>query len=224
MIVTKGDDNNANSHKPLKQAPYIVGISGGSGSGKTYFIKRLIDAFEDGQLCVVSQDNYYKPLALQPRDENDIANFDTPFSIDFEAYLNDILAIKLGEVVRKTEYTFNNPKITPRLLTFQPAPILVLEGIFALYDPKLLPHIDLKIFIEANEEIKLNRRISRDNIERGYDIDDVLYRYENHVSPTFEKYIKPCKKEADIVINNHQNLDKALAVIIAFLKEQLRRS
>lgn len=222
MMETKADGNNLNSFSPSYQVPYIVGISGGSGSGKTYFIEQLINAFEDGQLCVISQDNYYKPLALQPRDENDIANFDTPSSIDLEAYLNDILTVKSGKVVQKTEYTFNNPKVTPRLLTFRPAPIIILEGIFVLYDHKLLPHIDLKVFIDADEEIKLQRRIARDNIERGYDMDDVVYRYERHVSPTFEQYIKPCKKEADIIINNHQNLDKALAVIAAFMRERLK--
>lgn len=203
------------------ESPYIVGITGGSGSGKTYFIERLMEAFEDGQLCLISQDNYYKPLAHQPLDENGIANFDTPSSIDFEAYLNDILAVKSGRVVQKTEYTFNNPKKIPRLLVFRPAPIIILEGIFTLYDSKLLPHIDLKIFIDAEEKIKLNRRIVRDSKERGYDLQDVLYRYEKHVSPTFEKYINPSKKEADIIINNNHSFDKPLALLIAFLKERL---
>lgn len=212
-------DNNLDSHNLSSQpVPYIVGVTGGSGSGKTYFIERLMNTFGDDQICLASQDNYYKPLALQPQDENGVTNFDTPSSIDFEAYLKDILTLRSGQAVQKTEYTFNNPKTTPRMLTFLPTPIIILEGIFAFYDKALLPLIDLKIFIDADEEVKLKRRIVRDNRERGYDLDDVLYRYEKHVSPTYEKYIKPCKKEADIIINNNQNFDKGLAVIVSFLK------
>ena len=221
MKEIKSDDDKLNSHSHSFQEPYIVGITGGSGSGKTYFLERLMAAFENGQLCLISQDNYYKPLALQPRDENGVANFDTPDSIDFKAYLNDILTVRSGKVVQKTEYTFNNPKITPRLLTFQPAPIIILEGIFTFYDPKLLPLINLKIFIDAEEKVKLKRRIARDNMERGYDLDDVLYRYEKHVTPTYEKHIKPSKKQADIIINNNDNFDKGLAIIVTFLKEKV---
>lgn len=200
---------------------FIIGITGGSGSGKTFFLERLMSFFEDGQVCLLSQDNYYQPLTLQPRDEKGIPNFDTPSSIDFEAYLNDTLTIKSGKTVQKTEYTFNNPKASPRLLTFHPAPIIVLEGIFVLYDPKLLALIDLKIFIDADENIKLKRRIARDKIERGYDLDDVLYRYEKHVSPTYEKYIEPYKNEADIILPNNHNFDKGMNVIVAFLKEKI---
>ena len=221
MKEIKPDDDKLNSHSRSFQEPYIVGITGGSGSGKTYFLERLMAAFENGQLCLISQDNYYKPLALQPRDENGVANFDTPDSIDFKAYLNDILTVRSGKVVQKTEYTFNNPKITPRLLTFQPAPIIILEGIFTFYDPKLSPLINLKIFIDADEKVKLKRRIARDNMERGYDLDDVIYRYEKHVTPTYEKHIKPSKKEADIIINNNDNFDKGLAIIVTFLKEKV---
>lgn len=221
MKRSKPADGAVDRHNQSHSMPYIVGITGGSGSGKTYFIKLLMDAFEEGQLCLLSQDNYYKPLAQQPRDENGVTNFDTPASIDFEAYLNDILTLRSGTAVQKTEYTFNNPKTTPRLLTFQPAPIIILEGIFAFYDPELLPLIALKIFIDADEEVKLLRRIARDNTERGYDLDDVLYRYEKHVTPTFEKYIKPRKKDADIILNNNHNFDKGLAVVVAFLKERL---
>lgn len=203
--------------------PYIIGITGGSGSGKTYLLKCLLDAFKEGQICLVSQDNYYKSRDLQPVDEAGFHNFDTPSSIHYEDYLRDILTLKAGKSVQRIEYTFNNPDVSPQLLSFKPAPIIVLEGIFVFYDPNLLPLIDLKVFIDAHEHVKLKRRIIRDSIERGYDLEDVLYRYEKHVSPAYEKFIKPYKSEADIVIPNNDGFEKGLAVLVAFLKEQLKR-
>ena len=177
--------------------PFIVGITGGSASGKTLFLEHLLRSFSPKELCMISQDNYYKPRHLQPIDEQGIANFDTPHSIDFEQYAQDIRIIQGGGTVIREEYTFNNASKTPKMLTFAPAPVVVVEGIFVLYYPELAELLDLKIFIDAKDHIKLKRRIIRDKVERGYDLDDVLYRYENHVMPTYEKYIKPFKNEAD---------------------------
>ena len=104
------------------------------------------------------------------------------------------------------------------MLTFHPAPVIVVEGIFVLYYPELSDLLDLKIFIDAKDHIKLKRRIIRDKVERGYDLDDVLYRYEMHVMPTYEKYIKPFKNDADLIIPNNLNFDKGLEVIRTYLK------
>jgi len=198
--------------------PYIVGITGGSASGKTFFLQSLLEAFPKDEICLVSQDNYYFPSHLQPKDENGIINYDTPSSIDFGAFIKDLGDLKDGKEVKREEYTFNNPKVKPRLFTFTPAPILVVEGIFVFYDPKMLDLIDLKIFIDAEEHVKLSRRITRDKEERGYDLADVLYRYEKHVAPAYEKFIKPYKAEADIIISNNKHFDKGLSVLIPFLK------
>lgn len=203
--------------------PYIIGITGGSGSGKTHMLKRLLGAFKDGQICLISQDNYYKPLDLQPRDEHGIPNFDTPHAIYFEEYLKDVETLKAGKSIQRLEYTFNNKAASPQLLTFEPVPIIVLEGIFVFYDPKLLPLIDLKVFIDADENIKLKRRIERDKLERGYDLEDVLYRYEKHVSPTYKKFIRPYRSKADIIIPNNDGFEKGLSVLVAFIKEQLKK-
>lgn len=197
--------------------PYIIGITGGSASGKTHFLDRLLHAFEPGQVCLISQDNYYKPRNLQPLDERGITNFDTPHSIDFEQYASDIRAIQQGKSVQRQEYTFNNPNKKPRMLTFEPAPVVVVEGIFVLYYPELAALLDLKVYIDAKDHIKLKRRIVRDKVERGYDLDDVLYRYEQHVMPTYEKYIAPFKQDADLIVPNNHGFEKALEVIRTFL-------
>ena len=200
--------------------PFIVGITGGSASGKTLFLERLLSTFEPGEVCLISQDNYYKPRHLQPIDAQGVHNFDTPYSIDFEQYASDIRKIQNGETVLREEYTFNNAAKKPKMLTFEAAPVVVVEGIFVLYYPELADLLDLKIFIDAKDHIKLKRRIIRDKVERGYDLDDVLYRYEMHVMPTYEKYIKPFKNEADLIVPNNSSFDRALDVVRTYLRSK----
>ena len=203
------------------KTPYIIGITGGSGSGKTRFLNSLLDQFNTDQVCLVSQDNYYKERDDQPTDENGVKNFDLPDSIDFEAYKNDILALKAGKLVKRQEYTFNNPNSEPKEIELKPAPVMVVEGIFVLYYKEIADVLDLKVFIEAKDYIKLKRRIIRDDIERGYDLNDVLYRYEHHVMPTYDKYIKPYKLDADIIIPNHTNFTEALGVMSSFIQSKV---
>lgn len=203
------------------EKPFIVGITGGSASGKTLFLERLLNTFEEDEVCLISQDNYYKPRELQPIDSQGVHNFDRPESIDFEEYASDIRKIRAGETIQREEYTFNNVAKTPRLLTFRSAPVVVVEGIFVLYYPELADLLDLKIFIDAKDHIKLKRRIIRDKVERGYDLDDVLYRYERHVMPTYEKYIQPFMNDADLIVPNNDNFDKALDVIRTYLRARI---
>lgn len=204
-----------------KSRAYIVGISGGSASGKTYFLRKLLDHFHENEICIVSQDNYYIPRHEQPKDENGVSNFDTLKSIDFDSYIGDIRLLRQGLPVERKEYTFNNPGAIPKILQFNPAPVIIVEGIFVLYFKQLSDLLDLKIFIDAKDHIKLKRRIIRDKEERGYDLDDVLYRYEKHVVPTYEKYIEPFKSSCDLIIPNNFHMNNALEVLITFLKTKV---
>lgn len=200
---------------------FIIGITGGSGSGKTLFLNRLLESFTDQEVCLISQDTYYRDRDQQPEDEQGVKNFDLPESIDFEEYKRDILALKNGKAVTRKEYTYNNPDAEPKLIVSKPAPIIVVEGLFVLYFKEIADLLDLKVFIDAKDSIKLKRRIIRDERERGYDLEDVLYRYENHVMPTYEQYIRPHKKHADLVIPNHKHFAKAQAVLTAFMRAKI---
>lgn len=196
-----------------------VGITGGSGSGKTFFLQALAAKFPAGQVCLFSQDHYYKAREQQPADENGVKNFDLPEAIDREAFLRDLLLLKAGHDVQKSEYVFNNPALKPRHLTFQAAPILLVEGLFVQCFPEIDRELDLRIFLEAKDHVKLGRRIRRDQVERGYDLDDVLYRYQYHVMPVFESLIEPLKHKSDLVIPNNGRIDRALEVLAAFLSK-----
>jgi uridine kinase len=203
------------------QKPFTIGITGGSGSGKTYFLKNLSNNFTTREICLISQDHYYKPRDLQTIDEQGVTNFDLPDAIELKILLDDILKIKKGETLQKKEYTFNNPNATPQIIEFKPAPVIVIEGLFIQYFPEIEKELDLKVFIEAKDHLKLSRRIKRDNEERGYDLSDVLYRYENHVMPIYESLIEPLKHRADLIVPNNSHMDNALAVLTAFIKSKV---
>jgi uridine kinase len=201
--------------------PFIVGITGGSASGKTSFLRGVLSAFSDHEICLISQDNYYRSLDQIQVDDQGIHNFDLPETIDHHLYAQHIEQLSTGLVIQQKEYTFNNPTVVPRLLTFNPAPIIVVEGIFVFHFRELADQMDLKIFIDAKNSIKLERRVKRDAEERGYDLDDVMYRWKYHVKPTYQQYIKPYRAEADIVIPNNVHYQKGLDVVIAFLKAKV---
>jgi uridine kinase len=198
--------------------PFTIGITGGSGSGKTYFLKALSSHFKDGEVCLISQDHYYKPIHQQKRDENGVENFDLPESIDRELFLADILKLKSGETLIKHEYTFNKPKSEAKTLEFKPAPILIVEGLFVQYFDEINTLLDLKIFMEAKTHLKVARRIRRDNIERGYDMNDVLYRFEHHVMPVYESLIEPLKHKADFIVPNNTLVDVSAKVLAGYLR------
>ncbi len=203
--------------------PFIMGITGGSGSGKTTFVKELKRRFGDDSVCLISQDDYYRPREEQYTDSYGIQNFDLPRSIDKKAFARDVERLLAGETVERPEYVFNNKLAIPKMLTFRPAPVIIVEGIFVFHFKRIRRLLDLKVFLHAKENLKVIRRIKRDQVERNYPLDDVLYRYEKHVLPTFERYIQPYMDEADIVINNNQHFDTALEVISGFIESYLKK-
>lgn len=201
------------------QKPFLIGLTGASGAGKTTFLNKLKEHFNNDQLCVVSQDNYYRDREEQKKDKKGVENFDLPHSINREEFHRDIQALLDGKIVTRQEYTFNNEKANPAMLTFKPCPIIIVEGIFIYHYSEIKNLLDFKLFLDVKETIALSRRIKRDKIERNYPLDDVLYRYEHHVLPTYEHYIKPFRDEADLIINNNKHFDKGLDAVIAYLKQ-----
>ncbi len=181
--------------------PSVIGIAGGSGSGKTFFLKCFLAHFTADEVCLVSQDDYYIPVAHNmTKEENKLYNFDLPTTVDHQQFEADIARLMNGETVLKKEYTFNNPDVVPKMLEIKPAPILIVEGLFILHFKKISSTLDLKIFIEADNEIALGRRIKRDFTERGYSYEDVLYKWINHVTPAYREFLLPYRDECDQVM------------------------
>ena len=203
------------------QKPFIIGISGGSGSGKTTFVRELANNFSAEQVCILSQDNYYKPREQQVTDKTGEKNFDLPESLKEQEYHDDVLKLLNGEDVVLKEYVYNNPLAEPKLITYKPAPIIIIEGIFVFHFADVCNLMDFKIFIDADEHIKLIRRIQRDQIERNYPLEDVLYRYQHHVFPSYQKFILPYKAHCDIVVNNNISFENAMHTVKHSIKEKL---
>lgn len=205
----------------MSKKPYLVGISGGSASGKTSFLKKLRAAMPPGSNCIVSQDNYYLPKDEQFKDENGQINFDLPTSIHRHAFHADMNRLMKGETVELKEYTFNNAERTSELITLEPAPIIIMEGLFIFHYEEIRNQLDLRVYIEAREEIKLNRRLKRDKDERGYPEDVVMYQWQNHVMPSYKQYLQPYRDMSDVIITNNTSFDKGLEVIIDHLLKRL---
>ncbi len=193
--------------------PFIIGVAGGSGSGKTFFLNCFLNHFDNSEISLISQDDYYKPIATQPLDENGWVNFDLPICIDSQKLLEDLQTLIAGGSVQKKEYTFNVAETEARMLTIDPAPIIVVEGLFIFHYQELASLLDMRIFLDAEEELTLNRRIKRDTVERGYTKDMIMYQWVNHVMPAYNNYLLPYKHTADkVIINNTHVADDIIAV------------
>ncbi|RZF62263.1 uridine kinase family protein [Sphingobacterium corticibacterium] len=190
--------------------PYVIGIAGSSGSGKTFFLRRFLDHFHPDQITLISQDDYYIPANTKTKEENRLYNFDLPTAINRESFFHDIKQLFDGHTVYRQEYTFNNPNITPKILEIKPAPILIVEGLFIFHYQEVNELLDYRIFLDASESVALERRLQRDLMERGYDHDDVMYKWINHVVPAYEQYLVPFKSACDLVIINNTNDPKII--------------
>lgn len=193
--------------------PYLVGITGGSASGKTSFLREIGNLFGPNEVCILSQDNYYRPAKEQAKDENGHINYDLPDCIDLDAFKDDIIKLSLGKTVRRREYRFQHEKQMGDWLEFESAPIVIIEGLFIFYREDISSHFNLKLFIEANEDLQLQRRLKRDTLERNIPADFVQYQWNNHVMPAFRKYLEPYKEEADIIIINNAHFKNSLKVV-----------
>lgn len=190
--------------------PYVIGIAGSSGSGKTYFLRNFLNHYPAEKITLISQDDYYIPANTKTREENRIYNFDLPTAIDRNSFFKDIQSLFNGQTIYKKEYTFNNPDVIPKTLKIEPAPILIVEGLFIYYYEEINNLLDYKIFLNAPEEIALQRRLKRDRIERGYNHEDVMYKWIHHVTPSYKQYLLPYKNKCDLIIEN--NLDDPMII------------
>lgn len=203
--------------------PFVIGVAGGSGSGKTFFLNCFLNHFNDNEICLISQDDYYKPKAEQPIDENGWINFDLPQCIDDQKLSGDLQVLIAGGTIQKKEYTFNVAEEQARTLNLRSAPIIVVEGLFIFHFAQISSLLDMKIFIDAEEEITLNRRLRRDIAERGYTHDMIMYQWINHVLPAYNAYLLPYKESADKIILNNTHVADDIITVTKTLSAELKQ-
>jgi uridine kinase len=193
----------------LKKNSLVIGICGGSGSGKTSIINALKEAYADSKPTVLSMDNYYFPIDKQQVDENGKVNFDLPESLDREALYRDLLTLLRGESVEISEYGFNHREHDSKLL-LEPSEIILIEGLFLFYYSEIASLLDYSIFIDVPEPIQLERRLERDMVSRGYSKEAILYQWNNHVLPCYEQYVLPFKTKASLVVMNNRHIRETI--------------
>lgn len=200
----------------------VIGICGGSGSGKTTILKRLAVDFQELRPSVFSMDNYYKPIQLQQQDEKGIVNFDLPTALDREKLVKDFRQLVSGEAIDVVEYQFNVSKNRHVLITIEPSELIIVEGIFVFEYEEIFKELDYSIFIDVDLQVQLDRRLYRDQENRGYSREDVLYQWNHHVKPCYAKYIAPHQQKADFIFHNDSRADHDYELLLKNLKELMR--
>lgn len=208
----------------MHRGSYLVGVAGGSGSGKTSFVRALRDQLPAGTVCMISQDDYYLPLSHQQVDPNGRVNFDLPTGIDLTALANDLEHLLCGDTLVRTEYTFNQEERVPRSIEVAPAPIILVEGLFVLHHAPLRELFDLRVFIDAHEDTQLLRRMRRDELERGYGNEEVRYQWDNHVMPAYREYLLPYRHHCDLHVVNEVDFGRAVMVLADHLQRAARQA
>lgn len=178
----------------------IIGIAGGSGSGKTSAAKALVKDLHLNGAVIIEQDWYYKDLSHLPKEERMKWNFDHPNSVEFDLLISDLIKMRNGETVDVPQYNYVTHSRTKETLSITPQKVIIVEGIMVLYEPKLRDLLDIKIFVDTDADIRFIRRLKRDIYERGRALDNVIDQYMKTVRPMHQTFVEPSKRFADVII------------------------
>ena len=199
----------------------VLGIAGGTGSGKTTVVNQIIKHFPSDQVCIISQDSYYKATDNLSYEERTKINFDHPRAIDFELLVQHLKELKQGKTIEQPVYSFVTHNRTKDTIQTHPRKVVIVEGILIFNNEELRNLFDIKIFVHADTDERLIRRIRRDINERGRDIDEVLNRYKDTLKPMHQQFIEPTKNFADIIIPNDKLNTVAVDIVRTVINERL---
>lgn len=197
--------------------PYLIGIAGGTGSGKTHFVQMIVAEVGGDRCAIIQQDDYYHDLSHLSFIEREKVNFDHPSSVDFELLVSHLRKLKNGQEVHLPVYDFSTHTRKAKIVSILPKPVILVEGIFVLHHEPLRSQLDLKIYLDADSETRLQRRVSRDLQERGRSQESVLRQYENTVLPMHRNYVEPSSQYADFILSYEGDTLSALDSVIAEL-------
>ena len=201
----------------------VIGIAGGTGSGKTTVVNKILQQLNAEGVNVLSQDNYYHDNQHLSLTEREALNYDHPKSIDFDLMLKHVKALKKGENIEQPIYSFVTHSRTGDHVTVEPRNVLIVEGILVLTNPELLKEFDLKVFVHADSDERLIRRIRRDTQERGRDLNEVLHRYQTTLKPMHQEFIEPSKNEADLIVPNMRHNNVAIDFLTTVINNSLKK-
>lgn len=203
--------------------PKIIGIVGGSGSGKTTVTKRIIDELEKDKVALIEQDYYYKDQSHMTMDERIKTNYDHPNAFDNDLLYSHLIELINGNTVELPRYDYVNHTRSKEKIIQEPKDVIIIEGMFGLYSEKLRELMDIKIFVDTPSDLRILRRLLRDINERGRTVESVINQYITSVRPMHEKYIKPTKQYADIIVPDGGYNDIAIDILITKIKSILAK-
>jgi len=199
----------------------IIGIAGGTGSGKTTVVHQIMNELPETKVGIISQDSYYKANDHLNMDERALINFDHPRAIDFDLLCSDLKELKAGNSINQPVYSFVHHNRTDDYILTHPRKVMIVEGILILSNPELRNLFDIKIFVHADSDERLIRRLKRDIVERGRDMDEVLQRYQTTLKPMHEQFIEPSKAYADIIIPNDKYNTVAIDIVRTVINKKI---
>lgn len=199
----------------------IIGIAGGTGSGKTTVVHQIMNELPTAEVGIISQDSYYRETSNLSYEERTKINFDHPRAIDFELLTSHLKDLKAGKTIEQPVYSFVTHNRTDDVVLTHPRKVMIVEGILILSNAELRDMFDIKIFVHADSDERLIRRLKRDIAERGRDMEEVLNRYQTTLKPMHEQFIEPTKTFADIIIPNDRYNTVAIDVVRAVINQRI---
>lgn len=196
----------------------IIGIAGGTGSGKTTVVKRIVESLPPNEVVVLPLDSYYKDSSHVPVEERQNINFDHPNAFDWELLSRHIALLRKGEAIEQPVYSFLTCTRQPETIHIEPRKVIIIEGILALSDKKLMKLMDLRIFVDADPDERLIRVIQRDVIERGRTVEAVMERYMRVLKPMHLEFIEPAKRFADLIVPQGGHNRKAIELLKMYIE------
>ena len=199
----------------------IIGIAGGTGSGKTTVVRQIMNELPETEVGIISQDSYYKETNGMTYEERCKSNFDHPRAIDFDLLVQHLKDLKSGKTISQPVYSFVTHNRTDDTIITHPRKVMIVEGILILTNQELREMFDIKVFVHADSDERLIRRLKRDIAERGRDMEEVLNRYQTTLKPMHQQFIEPTKAFADIIIPNDKYNTVAIDVVRAVINQRL---
>lgn len=206
------------------KTPVLIGIAGGTGSGKTTLAEKILEFFPKGEVVVISQDSYYLDQSHLPLEERRKINYDHPLAFDFPLLIEHLKKLKKGEPILCPTYSFSEYIRLPEKILIEPKPVIILEGILVLIDEELRNLLDIKLYVDCDPDVRFIRRLLRDIKERGRNVEQVVEQYLSTVRPMHLQFVEPTKKYADIIIPEGGFNKVAIELIIAKIKSILGES
>lgn len=201
----------------------IIGIAGGTGSGKTTVVRKIVESLPKDSVAVIPQDSYYNDQSDMPLEERKKTNFDHPDAFDWTLFGQQIAELRHGRTIEQPTYSYLVCTRLPETIHVEPKEVIIVEGIMSLYDKGLRDLMDLKVFVETSPDERLLRVITRDTVERGHPLEMLIDKYRNVLKPMHDQFIEPTKQFADIIVPNGGTNQKAIDILTTYIEKMLEQ-